>query len=186
MLRQGKSEMTGDGFWVFAYGSLMWRPGFDFVERRMATLHGYRRRFCMTSVHYRGTPERPGLVLALDADDAGHCAGVAYFVGPASSEATLSYLRERELVSYAYREITHEVKLDDGRRVEALAYVSDREHPQYLGALSIEEQAEVIARAVGPMGPNAEYLMNTIDSLEALGVTEPDLHRLATLVRGRL
>jgi cation transport protein ChaC len=64
--------------------------------------------------------------------------------------------------------------------------VSDRGHPQYLGALSIEEQAEVIARAVGPMGPNAEYLMNTIESLEALGVTEPDLHHLATLVRGRL
>jgi glutathione-specific gamma-glutamylcyclotransferase len=186
MHRQGKSEMTEGGFWVFAYGSLMWRPGFDFAERRLATLHGYRRRFCMTSVHYRGTPEQPGLVLALDADVAGHCAGVVYRVGGQGSEATLAYLRERELVSYAYREITHEVTLDDGRRVEALAYVSDRGHPQYLGGLSLEEQAEVIARAVGPMGPNAEYLMNTVASLDALGVADQDLHRLATLVRVRL
>jgi glutathione-specific gamma-glutamylcyclotransferase len=186
MHRQGKSEMTEGCFWVFAYGSLMWRPGFDFAERRLATLHGYRRRFCMTSVHYRGTPEQPGLVLALDADVAGHCAGVVYRVGGQGSEATLAYLRERELVSYAYREITHEVTLDDGRRVEALAYVSDRGHPQYLGGLSLEEQAEVIARAVGPMGPNAEYLMNTVASLDALGVADQDLHRLATLVRVRL
>jgi glutathione-specific gamma-glutamylcyclotransferase len=186
MHRQGKSEMTDAGLWVFAYGSLMWRPGFDFAERRVATLQGYRRRFCMTSVHYRGTPERPGLVLALDADEAGHCAGVVYRVEGPHSAATLAYLRERELVSYAYCEIIHEVELDDGRRVEALVYVSDRGHPQYLGGLTIEEQADVISRAVGPMGPNAEYLMNTIESLDALGVADPDLQQLATLVRGRL
>ena len=177
--------MNGADFWVFAYGSLMWRPGFDFTERRRATLEGYRRRFCMTSVHYRGTPERPGLVLALDATERGACTGVAYHVPAAGAEATLAYLRERELVSYAYREILHPVTLDTGARVEALAYVSDRAHPQYQGGLSLEDQAGVIARAVGPMGPNAEYLMNTVESLAGLGIEDRDLSALAELVRAR-
>ena len=60
--------MAGTGLWVFGYGSLIWEPGFDFDDRRLATLHGYRRAFCMTSIVYRGTPEAPGLVLALDGD----------------------------------------------------------------------------------------------------------------------
>ena len=91
------------GFWVFGYGSLIWQPGFDFADRRVATLTGYRRAFCMTSIVYRGTPEAPGLVLALDrGDGAGSCVGVAYQVAAEGAAATLAYLRERELVSYAY------------------------------------------------------------------------------------
>lgn len=186
MGENGESEMRAAGFWVFAYGSLIWRPGFAYSERRLATLGGYRRRFCMSSVHYRGTPERPGLVLALDAAEGGACIGVAYRIAAEEAAETLAYLRERELVSYAYREITHPVTLDGGGAVEALAYVSDRAHPQYRGGLTLAEQAEVIARAVGPMGPNAEYLMNTVDSLAALGLDDPDLTALAELVRRRI
>ena len=175
----------GDGFWVFGYGSLIWHPGFDFDDKRLAVLHGWRRAFCMTSIMYRGTPEAPGLVLALDRDAAGHCLGVAYHVAPASSAATLDYLRERELVSYAYDEAR--VTLDlGGEAVEALAYVSNPAHPQYRGGLSLEEQAEVIARARGPRGANADYLLNTVESLEALGLSDADLVRLAGLVRDRL
>jgi cation transport protein ChaC len=102
-----------------------------------------------------------------------------------SAEATLGYLRERELVSYAYDEA--QVTLDlGGEAVEALAYVSNPAHPQYRGGLSLEDQAEVIARARGPRGPNADYLLNTVDSLEALGLHDPDLARLAELVRRRI
>lgn len=175
-----------DDLWIFGYGSLIWNPGFDFDDRRLAVLAGYRRAFCMTSIVYRGTPERPGLVLALDADAAGSCAGVAYHVPAATAAATHAYLRERELVSYAYEEARVPLALDDGRRVEALAYVSNRAHPQYAGGLTLDDQAEVIARARGPRGPNADYLLNTVESLAALGLDDPDLVRLAELVRRRL
>jgi cation transport protein ChaC len=177
---------TGGELWVFGYGSLIWRPGFTFAERRLATLAGYRRAFCMASMHYRGTPAAPGLVLALDRDEHASCTGVAYRVPAAAAAATLGYLRERELVSYAYDEARLAVRLEGGASVEAVAFVSNRAHPQYRGGLGLEEQAEVIARAVGPSGPNAEYLLNTVAGLEALGIYDADLHRLAELVRERL
>jgi glutathione-specific gamma-glutamylcyclotransferase len=172
--------------WVFAYGSLLWRPGFAFDERRGARLKGFRRRFCMTSIHYRGTPQRPGLVLALDACDGAECAGLAYRVAADRAEAALAYLRERELVSYAYLERRLPVEIDDGRVVEALAYVTNPDHPQYCGHLTPEQQAEVILAATGPMGPNRDYLLETEASLLALGLHDPDLTRLASLVRARI
>jgi cation transport protein ChaC len=169
--------------WVFGYGSLIWHPGFDFAEKRRATLAGYRRAFCMTSIHYRGTPEVPGLVLALHRADDGHCAGVAYRVAAPEAAGVLAYLRERELVSYAYDEARLPVRLDGGaQEVEAVTYVTNRTHPQYRGDLSIEDQAAIIARAVGPRGPNADYLRNTIEGLEALGIEDAELLRLAALV----
>ena len=171
--------------WVFGYGSLIWHPGFDFVEKRLATVIGYRRAFCMASIRYRGTPEAPGLVLALDRDPAGSCEGVAFRVPAETAAATRDYLRARELVSYAYDEALMPARLRDGPEVEALAFVSNRAHPQYRGGLSLEAQAEVIGRAVGPRGPNADYLINTVESLEALGLHDPDLHRLAEMVRAR-
>lgn len=174
--------MSGET-WVFGYGSLIWRPGFDYVERRSARLEGFRRAFCMASVRYRGTPEAPGLVLALDRAPGGVCAGVAYRIAPEASAATVAYLRERELVTYAYREERHPVTFEDGGAVEAICYVVDRAHPQYRGGLSLEDQAAVIARAAGPMGRNAEYLTNTVESLAALGLADPELERLAALVR---
>lgn len=175
--------MQAGDLWVFGYGSLIWDPGFDFAERRLATLGGYRRSFCMASVRYRGTPEAPGLVLALDAETEATCVGVAYRVGAADREAVLEYLRARELIMYAYTEAFLPLRLDDGAAVEAVVYVMDRTHPQYRGGLSLEDQAAVIARAVGPRGPNAEYLVNTIESLKALGLSDPDLDRLEELVR---
>ena len=170
--------------WIFGYGSLIWKPGFDWAEQRLATLTGWRRRFCMTSIQYRGTPEAPGLVLALDADPQGLCHGVAYRLAPETAEETLAYLRARELVTNAYDEHRLPLDLDDGRTVEAYAYVMNRAHPQYCGGLSLAEQAEVIARAVGPMGPNADYLLNTVASLAALGLEDAELAELAALVRG--
>ena len=174
------------GFWVFGYGSLIWRPGFAFAERRRARLSGWRRGFCMTSIHYRGTPEAPGLVLALDRARDAFCEGLAFRVEAREADAVLAYLRERELISSAYDEMRLPVVLAEGAEVEALAYVVNRDHAQYAGGLSLAEQAEVIGRAEGSSGRNLDYLMYTLEGLAALGVEDAELAELARLVRNRL
>lgn len=171
--------------WVFGYGSLIWNPGFAVAERQIARLDGYHRGFCMRSIHHRGTPEAPGLVLALDHAPAHHCDGVAFRVPDDSAPAALAYLRERELISSAYVEKRLEVTLRDGRRVEAVTYVVDADHVQYCGGLPLSEQADIIARAHGGRGPNAEYLFNTTDHLAELGLRDHDLAWLADQVRAR-
>lgn len=169
--------------WVFGYGSLMWDPGFAFAERRLARLEGFHRSFCMRSIHHRGTPEAPGLVLALDAARGAACHGVAYAVAPDAAEATLDYLRARELISSAYLETRQAVRLADGAEVVAVTFVIDRAHGQYCGGLPLEEQAGIIARAVGGRGPNTEYLWNTAAHLIELGIEDAELSWLAERVR---
>ncbi|MEO3416782.1 gamma-glutamylcyclotransferase [Roseovarius sp. CAU 1744] len=169
--------------WVFGYGSLMWNPGFEVREKVIATLPGYHRSFCMRSIHHRGTDENPGLVLALDEDEHATCQGVAFAVADGSEEATMDYLRERELISSAYLEKFLEIRLADGRHVEAVTYVVDPEHVQYCGGLPLEEQAEIIARAHGGRGPNDEYLYNTASHLGELGIHDTDLEWLTARVR---
>lgn len=168
--------------WVFGYGSLLWNPGFEVAEQVMATLPDYHRSFCMRSIHHRGTEADPGLVLALDHDEGAACAGVALRVAPGTEDATLAYLRERELVSSAYLERDLEVALQDGRFVTAVTYVIDPDHVQYCGHLPLEEQAQIIARAHGGRGPNWEYLYNTSQHLAELGVADPDLDWLTRRV----
>lgn len=170
------------GFWVFGYGSLMWQPGFAYAERAMARLEGFRRSFCLRSIRYRGTPEVPGLVLGLDAEHGAACEGVAYRV-EAGAQDVLAYLRARELVTYSYRETTQRVSLGGDRQAFAIAYVVDHAHPQYAGTLSLEAQAGIIARCVGPAGPNWEYLHNTVAHLIGIGIRDPDLERLDAMVR---
>ena len=176
--------MQQNDLWVFGYGSLLWRPGFEFVERRVATLRGFNRSFCMSSVHYRGTHADPGLVLALDPDLKGECHGVGFRVVPELAADTMAYLRERELISSAYVEQTHSITFHGGGMTEAVCYVMDQSHEQYVGGLSIEEQAGIIAKATGSAGPNDEYLFNTVAHLVELGISDPDLERLVTLVHG--
>lgn len=169
--------------WVFGYGSLLWNPGFAPAEQVVAHLTGFRRSFCMTSIHHRGSEEAPGLVLALDEEPGAGCTGQALRVAEAEQDAVLAYLRERELISSAYVERVLPLELVDGRRVEALAYVIDPAHRQYCGGLPLEEQAQVIARAQGGMGPNADYLFNTAAHLEQLGLGDEELTWLAARVR---
>ncbi len=169
--------------WVFGYGSLLWNPGFEVAEKVVATLPGYARSFCMRSIHHRGTEESPGLVLALDEEPAHVCEGVALAVRAGHEARTLAYLRERELISSAYLERELDVDLSDGRRVTALAYVINPDHVQYCGGLPLEEQAQIIARAVGGMGPNTEYLYNTAQHLSEIGLHDPDLEWLSNRVR---
>lgn len=170
--------------WVFGYGSLLWDPGFPFEARILARLPGYHRSFCMSSIHHRGSPEVPGLVLALDAEEGAACDGLAFEVAPEHQDDTLDYLRERELISSAYVERRLPVDLTDGRRVEAVAFVIDPDHVQYCGGMPLEEQARIIARATGGRGPNDEYLHNTAAHLEELGIGDPDLVWLSRRVRG--
>ena len=169
--------------WVFGYGSLVWNPGFEAQDRVIASLPGYHRSFCMRSIHHRGTNENPGLVLALDEAPEAVCHGVALSVPPETAPGVLEYLRERELISSAYIEKMLNIDLADGRRVEAVTYVIDPDHVQYCGGLDLEEQASIIARAVGGRGPNTEYLFNTADHLGQLGIMDRDLDWLVRRVR---
>jgi glutathione-specific gamma-glutamylcyclotransferase len=169
--------------WVFGYGSLMWDTGFGFAERQIARLTGWRRGFCMWSVHYRGTPDEPGLVLALDENAAAFCDGIAFRVTPGAEAETLQTLRQREMISYAYREEWLPVTLRDGRQVAALTYVINRDHAQYAGGLTAPEQARIIAERSGVRGPNRDYLWNTVAHLTELGIGDADLDALAATVR---
>ena len=173
----------GEGRWVFGYGSLMWRPGFGFVERSAATLHGRRRAFCIYSVHHRGTYERPGLVLGLA--PGGAVRGAAFRVSEAEWPETYAYLLEREQPTETYVEARRHVRLADGRRVEALIFLSDVAHPQWAGALSLERQAELISGARGLSGPNEDYLRDLVGHLRHEGVRDRAMERLLSLVEAR-
>ncbi len=169
--------------WVFGYGSLIWNPGFPVAERRLARAAGWRRSFCMRSIHHRGTEADPGLVLALDRADGAACDGVAFRVAPGAEAQTLADLRERELISSAYLEVVLPLTSTDGALM-ALAYVIDPDHVQYCGGLPLEEQAGIIARATGGRGPNRDYLWSTTEHLHQLGIADPELDWLAERVRG--
>ncbi len=174
-----------DDLWVFGYGSLIWNPGFEWAEQVVARAPGYARSFCMWSIHHRGTPEHPGLVLALDEAPGSDCQGVAFRVPAARAASTRAYLRERELISSAYLEAEIALDLAQGERVAALTFIVDRAHPQYCGGLALDRQAEVIASAVGGRGPNTDYLWNTQAHLSALGIGDAELDWLAAEVRLR-
>lgn len=157
-----------EDFWVFGYGSLMWRPGFEFVESQIAVAHGFRRALCIRSWVHRGTRENPGLVLGLDRG--GSCKGVAFRVAPEMREDVLAYLRERELVTNVYLERTVPLRLADGRRVGAITYVADTAHEQFQRTSSPEEAAVFVSGARGQSGDNIEYVKNTVEHLRHLGI----------------
>jgi cation transport protein ChaC len=169
--------------WVFGYGSLMWRPGFVYLERRRALHQGRRRAFCIYSVHHRGTPERKGLVLGLA--PGGAVRGVAYHVAEANWAQTYAYLMEREQPTETYVERYVAARLDDGRQVHALTFLSDRSHPQWAGVLSIEAQADLIAGASGLSGRNVDYLADLVEHLRAEDISDPNMEQLLAQVRTR-
>jgi cation transport protein ChaC len=168
---------------VFGYGSLMWRPGFAFVERRAALCHGRRRAFCIYSVHHRGAPARKGLVLGLA--PGGSVRGIAYRVAESDWASTHAYLMEREQPTETYIEHYARARLDDGRQVLALAFVSDRRHQQWAGDLSLERQAELIAGARGLSGRNVDYLADLVAHLRAEGIADRAMEKLLAMVEAR-
>ena len=171
--------------WIFGYGSLMWRPGFDFVERLPVRLIGYHRAFCVWSHRYRGTPERPGLVLGLDRG--GSCLGIAYRIAPEKRDAVLGYLHEREMITGVYnpRDLSVFDSVSD-RRVIAQSYVVDRSHRQYAAGLTVEQRAALIIQGVGTAGPCRDYLANTVAHLIDLGMPDRRLGTLLNMVDAML
>jgi glutathione-specific gamma-glutamylcyclotransferase len=165
----------GEEAWVFAYGSLMWNPEMPFAERRPALLRGYHRSFCLYSRDYRGTPERPGLVLGLDRG--GACRGIAYRLPPEDLGQTIDRVWAREMAGEVYRMRPVSVATPQGR-LAAYAFVVRRDRPDYAGRLSLDAAAKIIAVAVGGRGSGRDYLANTVRHLEELGIADGPLHRL--------
>lgn len=165
-------------FWIFGYGSLMWRPGFAFLRSEAARIHGYHRSLCVYSYVHRGTPEQPGLVLGLDRG--GSCHGMAFEIEPQHWETTLAYLRAREQVTSVYLERTKSVSLIGTRQtVQAVTYVVDRAHRQYAGVLDDNALERHVREGKGVSGPCIEYVMNTVTHLRAMKIYDPALERLA-------
>ena len=177
---QLRTEPDG-AIWVFGYGSLMWRPGFAWLERRIATVHGYHRAFCVYSHWHRGTPERPGLVLGLA--PGGACRGAAYRVAASDAGAVVAYLDERERVTDIYNRHWVTARAPEGTAT-ALTYVPrPKSHVQYADRLAPETAAAIIARGVGNSGPGWEYLENTVAHLLEEGIHDPRLLDIRDRVR---
>ena len=197
--RRRLSPPPGEDFWVFAYGSLMWNPGFPFLESHPALVRGYHRSFCVESTHYRGTKEKPGLVLGLDRG--GACRGRAYKVCRTQGKTVTDYLHEREMLSGIYEPRWLKATLQPAagspmevpstqdsprppRVIEAAAFVVDRRHEAYR-RLQVDQVAEQILRGVGTKGTNVAYLENTVRHLDELGVADCPLHDVLRLVAVR-
>lgn len=169
------SHKPNTDVWLFAYGSLIWNPAFKFTERRVGTVYGWHRRFCLRAPVGRGTPDRPGLVLGLDCG--GSCRGVVYRIAAADVESELLLLWRREMVIGSY--IPRWVKVVDGTdEVMAIAFIINRHHPDYAGKMSFETTVNTIATAKGELGSSAEYLMQTVKGLETVGIEDKQLLRL--------
>ena len=177
-----QAKPKGAGWWVFAYGSLLWNPIFPFAEARRASVHGMHRRFCLWSLASRGRPSAPGLVLGLDRG--GSCRGVVYRLPSPCAIDELHLLWRREMVTGAYAPRWLRANCE-GRPIVALGFVVKREHAQYAGHLTIEAQADVIAHACGAFGTSADYLERTRVSLATHGVVDLYLERLAGRVAAK-
>jgi cation transport protein ChaC len=164
------------GVWIFAYGSLMWRPGFAYAEAAPAHLHGYHRSLCVFSWVHRGTRETPGVVLGLDRG--GSCRGWAFRVSAEQEPEILAYLDGRELVTDVYWRKRLPVTVA-GRRVPAWGYIVRREHPQYAGQLAPDQLLDLVRRGVGRSGHCRDYLVSTVAHLEGMGIVDGPLHALA-------
>jgi cation transport protein ChaC len=163
----------------------MWRPGFDFLERVPARLIGLHRALCVYSFVHRGTPEQPGLVLGLDRG--GMCRGIAFRVAATARAKTIAYLRAREQVTTVYLETMRRIELEEEKRrqVRALCFIVDRSHVQYAGRLTLSECLHHVRQGHGRSGPNRDYVLEAVQSLEALGYRETDLHLLAQGLRNQ-
>jgi glutathione-specific gamma-glutamylcyclotransferase len=166
--------------WIFAYGSLMWRPDFHYEEAAHAVLEGAHRALCLYSIMHRGRPSAPGLVLGLD--KGGCCEGMAFRVRASLVKHTRAYLHRRENITHAYSAQMKPVKLSGGPGVDALCFLVNRGHRQYAGALPVERQAQIVRKSVGGSGRNIDYVINTVEHLRALGVHDSRLERLMTVL----
>ena len=162
--------------WIFGYGSLMWSPDFRFAERKTGLVHGYHRALCILSNRYRGTPEKPGLVMGLCRG--GSCWGMAFRVVPGRAKEALDRLWQREMLNRVYRPKFVPVALRGLQRVKALAFVADTGHRQFVRELDIKKRARLVAQGVGQRGHCVDYIRNTLEHMRELGVHDPHLARV--------
>jgi cation transport protein ChaC len=176
----------GQPLWLFACGSLIWKPEVEHVEERMGRAHGWHRAFCFRITRFRGTPDRPGIMMAMDRG--GQCRGVLYRLPEAGLEASLGKLFRREFTVKPPNNLPRwiEVEPEGGTPVKAIAFVMNRRSPAYLGRLDHGETAAVIADACGHVGSCAEYLYNTVHHLAERGIYDRNLMRLQALVAAKL
>ena len=180
MTESWAAEPNPDDFWVFAYGSLMWRPGFPHLGVEPALLSGYHRALCVYSRHYRGTTGFPGLVVGLERG--GSCRGLAYRVAAAEREKVIAYLEERERITDIYLPRTLAVRIgenrESGARIRAYTFVVNRRHELYAKPMPAAEARAIIDTAHGVSGSCREYIENTVHHLDQLGIADGPLHRM--------
>jgi glutathione-specific gamma-glutamylcyclotransferase len=167
----------GEPVRVFAYGSLLWDPCFEYTKKEHARLPGWVRRTCLWTVHARGSLEFPGLFYGLDADLAGTCDGAVYTLSPDHLEEGLDQLWRREMHAGVYEPRWLGLETEAGP-VPALTFVVNRTHPQYAGSLDLETSARYIAAATGKFGSCADYYAATEAALRAEGLDDPTLSTL--------
>ena len=170
-------------FWVFGYGSLIYNPIIDHKQRVIASIYGYRRRFCLWTKIGRGSPDCPGLVLSLDRG--GSCKGVAFQLNPQNAIAELDLLWRREMMTMAYQPRLLSLHTDIGLK-SGLAFVANPTRPAYAQPMPFEATVEVVAHAAGFNGPCREYLYDTVKGMQASGIRDQQLEKLATAVQQRL
>ena len=166
--------------WVFGYASLIWRPEFDAVEQRPATIHGYHRALEMRSTINRGTPNCSGLVFALVSG--GSCRGMAYRMDPARADEELQRLWEREMPTGVYDPRWLPCRTPEGH-VRALAFTLSRSSPSYVGPLPDDTLVDILRRACGRYGTTLDYLIGTAASLRGCGIRDREIERLVELAR---
>lgn len=161
--------------WLFGYGSLMWNPAFHYLDALPATVRGWSRRFCLWLYTARGTPEVPGLMLALDRG--GGCRGIGFRIAPEQVRTELTLLWRREMLGGTYD--ARWVQADiGGQRSRALTFVANRRHPRYAGALQPDEAVRHIATAAGSLGSCRAYFEQTVETLARLGIRDAAIERL--------
>ncbi len=169
--------------WIFGYGSLIWRPSFEYLERRRAFLPGWARRFWQGSPDHRGVPGAPGRVATLVPCEGESCGGCAYRIDPAATDAVLAALDAREIAGF---ERLNRPVLDapDGAPfAEALVYVASKTNPHYLGPLDEASIAGWVKRSEGPSGPNVEYVLKLHEALAALGIVDAHVNAIVQFLR---
>jgi glutathione-specific gamma-glutamylcyclotransferase len=174
-----------DEFWLFASGSLIWKPEVDYLEGRVGTIRGYHRSFCLRMTRWRGSPDQPGLMMALDRG--GQCKGMVFRLDHDAMEAQLDKLVRREMSTRPSNNMPRwlTAATDKGPAV-ALAFVMNRRGPAYVGRQPIDITADMLARACGHIGSCAEYLYKTVAHLEELGIHDRHLWTLQEMVAQRI
>jgi len=180
--RPSELRIPPGDLWIFGYGSLMWDPGFPYVEWAPGLVYGYHRALCIYSSRWRGTPEQPGLVLGLDRG--GACRGIAFRIAHSDVSASLEALWKREMSRGVYHPRLLRARLPRGV-ARVLTFVANPLHPGYAGTLPTKRTAELIASCCGDRGPNIEYLARTLRHLTELGVRDPNLLRVMEAIRAR-